>query len=551
MRHLYRTQLVAIFYTLILLFSGSKAAMAASYYVDNVKGNDAASGDDRSPWQSLSHAASRLTAGDSLIVIPNGPTQPYRDKIRVRTSGEHDAVITITGSANIERPIITGARDFSDRLAGGSMQWNTANQDGMLSLHNAAEPVMLLVGSQQSWKASGLDALVRRERAPAPALLPGQWHYSADQRILNYRPLLQESIQNLHIEAVLPDTLLRIQGQSHLTIGDLQFRYAAHTAILLSGGVSHIMLDNVAVEHAGKNAISVRSGNNIIIQDCFINDATNNGIVFGGSKNPPLRDSAIRGCRISGVTKNDCITLHQDSAGNDIGSGFRIENNLLTDCGEQGIDVTSGRDITLSGNTTYGNGVSGIVLGHGVENVQVNNHLSVDDGSYAGLIVNRSKDISLVNNCILSSAKHQLVFNDTQNVRVKGNAIYQGKSNRGSVIDIAGQSSGLLFSDNISISESSNNSLLLRYLQHNDPTASKVTYDSNMWSAPLISGNFFYTASKGKHSLGRHKKAHQPESNDQFTAGLVFSDILNIIVQNQCDLDLVPLLHHNWLPAGE
>jgi parallel beta-helix repeat protein len=551
MRHLYRAQLVAIFYTLILLFSGSKAAVAATYYVDNVKGNDAASGDHRSPWQSFSHAASNLTAGDSLVVIPNGPTQPYRDKIRLRTSGEHDAVIIIAGSANTERPIITGAIDFSDRLAGGSMQWSTENQDGILSLHNAPEPAMLLAASQQSWKASGLDALVRRERTPAPALLPGQWHYSADQRMLSYRPLPQESIQNLHLEAVLPGILLRIKGQSHLTISDLQFRYAAHNAISLSGGASHIKLDNLAVENAGKNAISVQSGNNIIIQDCFINDATNNGIVFGGSKNAPLRNSAIRGCRISGVTHNDCITLHKDSAGNDIGSGFRIEKNLLSDCGEQGIDVTSGRDITLSDNTTYGNGDSGILLDHGVENVQVNNHLSVDDGRYAGLIVNRSKDISLINNCILSSAKHQLVFYDTQNVRVKGNAIYQGKSNRGSVIDIAGQSVGLLFSDNISISESSSNSLLLRYLRHNNPTVSKVIYDSNIWSAPLISGDFFYTAVKGKHTLGQHKKAHQPESNDQFTPGLVFSDIVNVIVQNRCNLDLIPLLHHNWLAAEE
>ena len=213
--------------------------------------------------------------------------------------------------------------------------------------------------------------------------------------------------------------------------------FSAGTAVSILKASTNISLNNVDVKHAGKNAIVAEGGENISIENCVIDDAVNNGIVFKGSAENKLRNSVIRGCTVSRVHSNDCITLHKNSDLDDIGSGHLLENNVASQCGEQGIDVTSGSDITLLGNTTYGNGDSGIVLGHGVTNIVVENHLSVDDGRYAGILVNDAQDVSIANSCILDSIKHQVVFRDAQDVNFEGNIVYQGQDRHGSLIDIA------------------------------------------------------------------------------------------------------------------
>jgi parallel beta-helix repeat protein len=204
---------------------------------------------------------------------------------------------------------------------------------------------------------------------------------------------------------------------------------------------------------------------------------------LGGSKTDKLKNTLIKNCVISNVENNDCITIHKDKNHDDVGSVHHIESNILSGCAEQGIDITSGSDITLLNNTTYGNGDSGILIGHRASNILIKNHLSVDDGRYAGILVHKSNAVSLIDNCILNSNKHQLVFKDAKNILFRGNVVYQGKSKRGSVIDIAKNTKGVRFIDNRIVSESISGSLLLRYLNKNDPVKSVATFISNIWRA--------------------------------------------------------------------
>ena len=452
-------------------------AYATDYYVDNVNGHDASNGGVTQPWRSLTQSVKRLVAQDTLTLVDNGPSRPYREAIIPKTSGVNGEVITISGAGPDARPFVIGSVDWSDRSAGGVMDWTTTDNE-IFTLTDVPKPPSALWASRKiGWHFGGVKSLAQRDNAESDIIMPGMWQYSTDDQTLSYRLRNDETIESLHIEAVVSPTLVNISTRHYINVANIQFMFSAGTAIGILKASTNISLNNVDVKHAGKNAIVAQGGENISIENCVIDDAANNGIVFAGSAENKLRNSVIRGCKVSRVHNNDCISLHKDSGLDDIGSGHLLENNVASQCGEQGIDVTSGSDITLLSNTTYGNGDSGIVLGHGVTNIVVANHLSVDDG--AGILVNDAQDVSIANSCILDNMQHQVVFSDAQDVNFEGNIVYQGQDRRGSLIDIAHNSSSIDFTNNHILSESDHDPLLLRYLQDSNPVASDVYFYSN------------------------------------------------------------------------
>ena len=326
--------------------------------------------------------------------------------------------------------------------------------------------------------------------------------------------------------------------------------FSAGTAVSILKASTNISLNNIDVKHVSKNAITAQGGENITIENCIIDDVGNNGIVIKGSAENKLHNSTIRGCNISRVHSNDCITLHKNMSLDAIGSGHLVENNVLSQCGEQGIDVTSGSDITLLGNTTYGNGDSGIVLGHGVTNVVVKNHLSVDDGQYAGILVSAAQDVSIANSCILDSIKHQVVFRDAENVNFDSNIVYQSQDRSGSLIDIALNSSSIDFANNHIISESINDTLLLRYLQDNNPIATNVHFYSNSWSAPVHNARSFATTERGRNTFEEYDQHYGHNASDNAQSNLLSESLEQTISTKKCNLDLIPQQYKRWEPSA-
>jgi parallel beta-helix repeat protein len=219
---------------------------------------------------------------------------------------------------------------------------------------------------------------------------------------------------------------------------------------------------------------------------------------------------------------------------------------VASQCGEQGIDVTSGSDITLLSNTTYGNGDSGIVLGHGVTNIVVANHLSVDDGRYAGILVNDAQDVSIANSCILDSMKHQVIFNDAQDVNFEGNIVYQGQDRHGSLIDIAHNSSSIDFTNNHILSESVYDTLLLRYLQDNNPVATDVYFYSNAWSTPVQNARSIATTERGRDTFQEYNQHYGRNWSDNSSANGVYASLEQTMNANKCNLDLIPEKYKRW-----
>ena len=524
-------------------------AYATEYYVDNVNGHDASNGGVTQPWRSLSLSVERLVAQDTLTLVDNGPSAPYRDVIIPRASGVTGQAITISGADPDARPFIVGSSDWSARSAGGSKDWYTADNE-VFTLTDVPVPSALWVSNTLWWEMSGVQSLAQRNNAGDGIIMPGTWQYSSVDRTLSYRLNDYETIESLHIEAVVNPNLMVVSAQHHINLKDIQFMFAASTAVAIIKGSTNISLDNIDVKHVNQNAITVQGGENIIIENCIIDDAGNNGIVFSGSAEDKLRNSVIRGCKISNIKRNDCITLHKNSDLDDIGSGHILENNVASQCAEQGIDVTSGSDITLLGNTTYGNGDSGIVVGHGVTNIVVENHLSVDDGRYAGILVNDSQDVSILNSCILDSIKHQVVFRDAERVKFEGNIVYQGQDRLGSLIDISLNSSSIDFTNNHILSESVYDTLLLRYLQDSNPVATNVYFYSNAWSTPVQNARSIYTTERGRDTFQKHNQHYGRNSSDNSSAYGVYASLEQTMNTNKCNLDLIPEQHKRWEPSA-
>lgn len=504
---------------------------AATYYVDNVHGSDMQRGTSSDAWKSLTHATAQLTAGDTLIVKSNGPSQPYREQLTFHSSGILGEPITVVGYDPANPAVIVGSIDLSD---GPENRWYPQG-DGIYALDLSERPDGVWITSKTAWEQSGIATLTKRSSGNSSALQPGQWSYLGGEQKLVYALNSRETIEDLHIEGVTKQLLMDVSRRQHITVENLSFHHSAKTALAIQKSSGYIELKDITVSRVEQNAMVVTGSSNVHISDCTIEDARNNGIVFNGSEDNPVSHSSISGCKISRVLENDCITLHKNSDLEDVGSNLLIQNNELSACNEQGIDVTSGTDVRLIGNVTHNNGDSGIVLGHGVSRVEVFNHLSVDDGRYAGLLINDASDVQVSGSCVMGSEKHQLQIIEGRGVTLSNNVFYQPRNYEGSLLDIADGSSDITFVQNQIVSESVKEVVLLRYLQGATPSANRISYFSNVWSAPEKYARRFYTDDAGKHAFDEHAQLFGKSDSDTYVPDMTLSDMAFQVSANRCD----------------
>ena len=84
-----------------------------SYFVDPVRGNDAAAGSEAAPWRTINHALKQLSAGNTLVLRGG----VYRENVYCAVAGKPDAPITIRAFPG-ERVIIDGSMaEFFDEPA--------------------------------------------------------------------------------------------------------------------------------------------------------------------------------------------------------------------------------------------------------------------------------------------------------------------------------------------------------------------------------------------------------------------------------------------------
>lgn len=506
-------------YYAALLWVLTLPASAANYFVDNIHGSDAYPGSAARPWQTLSHGVAALAAGDTLIVRSNGPKHPYREQVLIEKRGTEQQPLSIVGESPTNPPLLVGATAWSDIAAGGTRRWSARpNQPRTVSVAADSPPQQLLVAPVSAWQTAGMDALqTRQERRTEGALAPGEWRYSAATRRVDYHLLESERIDALHVEATHRHLVTHVRNASHVQIRDLRYRYSGKTTIRVTNS-THVLLRDLQIENAGQNAIVASEGDNIGVENCHINQAGNNGIVFDGSATNPLSASHISGCVIANIANNDCITLHKNANGEDIGANFTLQDNQLSFCAEQGIDVTSGRNVALRRNVTFNNGVSGIVIGHDVTDIDIIEHLSRDEASNANIIIGRSANVRLIDSCLRGNQRHVLVINRARNVSVSGTTLYQGPEATSSVIDISATAVNIRLDNNYIASQTNNAGYMLRYLRGASPNSARATFKNNQWYFLQSKTRPIYTDELEGHSFLAHNLLYEYIEDDAYIA---------------------------------
>ncbi len=302
-------------------------------------------------------------------------------------------------------------------------------------------------------------------------------------------PLPVIDVQNKYSSAI------RIY-HSYISINNIIIKNSGNDclSISISGGLKNVKLRNIKIFNAGNNGIGVsKGGSGLIISQCYIKNADNNGIYLGGSAENKLSNVIVKNCHIEDILHNDGITIHEDGMGNTAGSNFLFKNNVSERCGEQGFDITSGRDILLLNNTSKNNKEGGILVGHSAQQVTIKGHISenepTESTASAIYLLGDHGNIRILNSIIRGNGYHLLSVH-TNNVAVFNNDfIWNGG---GSPIDIEGRIDNIYFINNIVYSKQLKMGRI-RFLDIlRPPDYTGFHFDYNLYYVPNAKVIFYY-----------------------------------------------------------
>ena len=241
--------------------------------------------------------------------------------------------------------------------------------------------------------------------------------------------LSQTDVENLIIE-----DLTVIQNGSPDNLG--------WSCIDLRGGANiNITIRNVKITDVTGAGISVRKFNNVIIENCIIENVWT-GISLGGGKNANIKGNKIVNAAGDGIFPQ---TL---SAGPPVTDTI-IENNYLENIGDTGIDVTSRSGVApheriIVRHNTLVNAhirVSYALDIKLIENIIESGYICIDAGQ--GITAN----VSVERNKIVTSNKYGIAFLGVNNSQAINNEIYLSTPSQGATqsgISAAIRGSGLI-----------------------------------------------------------------------------------------------------------
>jgi hypothetical protein len=107
---------IRFFLMMLMALSTIQSVRAATYHVAP-QGSDAQPGTAHKPWQSLQHAATRVKAGDTVLL--HGGIYTLKERVHLKISGRPDAWITFAAAPG-EKPILdaSGVRPANEGEAG-------------------------------------------------------------------------------------------------------------------------------------------------------------------------------------------------------------------------------------------------------------------------------------------------------------------------------------------------------------------------------------------------------------------------------------------------
>lgn len=277
---------------------------------------------------------------------------------------------------------------------------------------------------------------------------------------------------------------------SHIRIQNIAIRdIFGDTAIsIVAPGLSNITISDCDLDNIDSNGILIGCVDTYTIENCVISNIDNSGICIYG-RDPGATNGLIQNNTIYNILSNDGITLHINSKGEEVGSNHLLQNNICFNCAEQGLDITSGSQITLRNNETFNNERGGIVIGDMVDDIWIDKHYSHDE-LRTGIIIESSTNVKLTSSIIYNASSHTITIGDTsgdgdpcENIEIYNNTFVHNNST--AVIDVCSGTLNLAFKNNVVTSElTTSPGTFLRYLQGKTPNNTNSDFDNNIWWRP-------------------------------------------------------------------
>lgn len=172
---------------------------------------------------------------------------------------------------------------------------------------------------------------------------------------------------------------IMLSGKRHVIVRDFDLRRGDGGVRCLADS-AHLEILRVDVADTRGPGIVMKQSSYVLVDGCTVTRAGNNGILMHGSlAAPQVNHCTVQNCIVSDLRSNDGIVIHQDMSRGSAGSDFVLRNNICFNCPEQGFDITTGSNVLLEDNVTYGNHGGAIVVGHIAHHVTVRRHFSQDE----------------------------------------------------------------------------------------------------------------------------------------------------------------------------
>jgi len=339
-------------------------ARAAEYYFDSARGSDENAGNTpAAPLKSLKKLASLgLDPGDTVHFRRGGV---WRGQLQFKGNGLEGAPIRLTAYGNGPKPEFLG----SQRLSGWELH------EGQI--YKVKVPRKRIIGDKEInavfvCPKGKVPTVIRRRRSGLPSK-PGQCFYDKEEETL-YLITPDGKPPSAHIlEVPVLSPTLSLKDRAWLEIDNLAFAFGNRTQVTFHGCRDVLFRDCAVVFMGGKNPnVGVsKESKRVHIADCFVYWSANNGIKF----NAGSTRCKVTGCTIVKLSSNDGICVH-DGPPNECGPKIVCEDNVIGLCPENALDITSGDYHEFRRNICYMNSQPGIMVGHGSDNILIENNIS-------------------------------------------------------------------------------------------------------------------------------------------------------------------------------
>ena len=274
----------------------------------------------------------------------------------------------------------------------------------------------------------------------------GEWYFDTTRKNLQLY-LGGNPPSSYTIKIATLDNLLNLGDNNFINIRNLSLEGANSTGLLSQNG-GDITIVGCDFNAMGKNGISITNSPNILVDNILVNNVLNNGVIISNSvvNNVVVRNSTIKNCGIfPGLGNSGDVSYMALNVG--VNSTSTIEYNIIDSVGYNGI-VFQGSNVTVRNNFinnycmvkddgggiyTWANNninftnrkiISNIVLNAKGDPFGTSGRTAEAKGIY---LDGGSTNIDISNNSIAYIARTGLLLNNSENLKLIGNTVYDAR----------------------------------------------------------------------------------------------------------------------------